>query len=44
MTRARIAGRAIAATAAANGLAVASRDTAPFVAAGVNVVDPWLAP
>lgn len=51
MTRARAAGRAIAAadgyiaaTAAANGLAVASRDTAPFVAAGVNVVNPWLAP
>lgn len=51
MTRARTAGRAIAAadgyiaaTAAANGLAVASRDTAPFVAASVIVVDPWLAP
>jgi predicted nucleic acid-binding protein len=51
MTRARTAGRAIAtadgyiaATAAANGLTVATRDTAPFVAAGVSVIDPWNAP
>ncbi|MDD3650323.1 type II toxin-antitoxin system VapC family toxin [Immundisolibacter sp.] len=48
MTRARMAGRAIAtadghiaATASANGLTVATRDTGPFEAAGVNVVDPW---
>ena len=34
----------IAATASANGLTVATRDTGPFEAAGVNVVDPWLAP
>jgi predicted nucleic acid-binding protein len=31
----------IAAIAAANGLAVASRDTGPFVAAGVTVMNPW---
>lgn len=31
----------IAAIAAANGLAVATRDTAPFEAAGVAVVNPW---
>ena len=33
----------IAATAAANGLAVATRDTAPFEAVGVEVINPWLA-
>jgi predicted nucleic acid-binding protein len=51
MTRARTAGRAIAsadgyiaATASANGLTVATRDTAPFAAAGVSVIDPWNAP
>lgn len=51
MTRARMAGRAIAAadgyiaaTASANGLTVATRDTAPFAAAGVSVIDPWNAP
>lgn len=32
----------IAAIAAANGFAVASRATAPFKAAGVAVIDPWL--
>ena len=32
----------IAAIAAANGLAVASRDTGPFLAAGAKVIDPWL--
>jgi toxin FitB len=49
MTKARGAGRAIAsadgyiaAIAAANGLAVATRDTGPFEAAGVMVIDPWL--
>ena len=31
----------IAATAAANGLMVATRDTAPFEAAGLKTVDPW---
>lgn len=50
MTRARAAGKAIAAadgyiaaTAAARGLAVATRDTHPFEAAGVAVIDPWRA-
>lgn len=31
----------IAAIALANGLAVASRDTTPFRAAGVPIIDPW---
>jgi toxin FitB len=31
----------IAAIAAVHGFAVATRDTAPFVAAGVQVVNPW---
>ncbi|MGL4229772.1 MAG: type II toxin-antitoxin system VapC family toxin [Casimicrobium sp.] len=31
----------IAATAAANGLSIATRDAAPFVAAGLNVINPW---
>jgi predicted nucleic acid-binding protein len=31
----------IAAIAAANGLAVATRDTGPFKAAGAAVIDPW---
>ena len=31
----------IAATAAANGMAVATRDTTPFEAAGLRVIDPW---
>ena len=31
----------IAAIAAAHGFAVASRDTSPFAAAGLAVVDPW---
>lgn len=31
----------IAATALAHGLAVATRDTIPFEAAGVTVIDPW---
>jgi hypothetical protein len=46
--RARAAGRAIgvadgqiAAIAAANELAIATRDTAPFAAAGVPIIDPW---
>ncbi|KWE40642.1 type II toxin-antitoxin system VapC family toxin [Burkholderia territorii] len=46
--KARAAGHAlvpadgfIAATAAANGLVVATRDVAPFEAAGLRVIDPW---
>ena len=31
----------IAATTVANGLAVATRDTGPFEAAGVEVINPW---
>ncbi len=31
----------IAATAAANDLSIATRDAAPFVAAGLNVINPW---
>jgi predicted nucleic acid-binding protein len=31
----------IAATAAANGLLVATRDTSPFKAAGLDVINPW---
>ncbi|WP_269505786.1 type II toxin-antitoxin system VapC family toxin [Burkholderia sp. IMCC1007] len=31
----------VAATAAANGLIVATRDVAPFEAAGLRVIDPW---
>lgn len=34
----------IAATAAANRMLVATRDTAAFEAAGVSVIDPWRAP
>ncbi len=48
MVRARRVGRAIGATdgfiaaiAAANGLTVATRDEAPFLAAGVAVINPW---
>ncbi|RUX06786.1 MULTISPECIES: type II toxin-antitoxin system VapC family toxin [unclassified Mesorhizobium] len=48
MMRARAAGKAIgnadgyiAATAAAHGLTVATRDTSPFAAAGLNTVNPW---
>ncbi len=50
MARARNAGLSIAtadgyiaAIAAAHGLSVATRDTAPFEAAGVAVINPWLA-
>ena len=49
MTKARSAGRAIsvsdgyvAAIAAANAMMVATRDTTPFQAAGLNTVDPWM--
>jgi predicted nucleic acid-binding protein len=48
VSRARAAGRPIsmadgqiAAIAAVHGFTVATRDTAPFVAAGVPVVNPW---
>jgi predicted nucleic acid-binding protein len=48
MARARRAGRSIgasdgyiAATAAANNMMVATRDTAPFAAAAVPVINPW---
>jgi toxin FitB len=48
MVRARAAGKAIgnadgyiAATAAANGLTVATGDTSPFAAAGLNTINPW---
>ncbi|MGH8182637.1 MAG: type II toxin-antitoxin system VapC family toxin [Rhodanobacteraceae bacterium] len=48
MARAQAAGKAIgqadgyiAAIAAAHGLVVASRDTAPFEAAGLDVINPW---
>lgn len=50
MTEARAAGLAIAAAdgyiaaiASAHGMAVATRDTGPFGAAGVAVIDPWKA-
>ncbi|UEP31172.1 MULTISPECIES: type II toxin-antitoxin system VapC family toxin [unclassified Burkholderia] len=46
--KARVTGNAmasadglIAATAAANGLIVATRDVVPFEAAGLRVIDPW---
>ncbi len=48
MAKARAAGRAvgtadgyIAASAAANGFAVATRDTSPFQALGLSVINPW---
>jgi predicted nucleic acid-binding protein len=48
VARARAAGHSIAvadgqiaAIAAAHGFSVATRDTAPFIAAGVPVIDPW---
>jgi predicted nucleic acid-binding protein len=48
MARARIARKAIgtadgyiSAIAAANGLAIATRDTSPFEAAGLKVINPW---
>ncbi|MCY3830668.1 MAG: type II toxin-antitoxin system VapC family toxin [Rhodospirillaceae bacterium] len=50
MAKARSEGRTIpvsdgyiAATAAANGMMMATRDTAPFEAAGLKTVDPWIA-
>lgn len=51
MARARAEGKAIsqadgyiAATAKAHGLMVATRDTQPFQAAGLEVIDPWAQP
>ena len=48
MAKARLAGLAIgtadgyiAATAAANGMMVATRDVSPFEAAGVDIINPW---
>ncbi|UXS99955.1 type II toxin-antitoxin system VapC family toxin [Agrobacterium tumefaciens] len=48
MARARASGKAIgtadgyiAATAAANGLTISTRDTSPFEVAGVKVINPW---
>lgn len=48
MVRARVSGKSIgtadgyiAATAAANGFAIATRDTSPFEAAGLRVINPW---
>ena len=48
MARARAEGKAIAkadgyiaATAATHGLIVATRDTSPFEAGGLNVINPW---
>ncbi len=48
MAGARVSGKAIgmadgliAATAAERGLVVATRDTSPFKAAGLNVINPW---
>ncbi|MFS2042022.1 type II toxin-antitoxin system VapC family toxin [Agrobacterium tumefaciens] len=48
MALARASGKAIgtadgyiAATAAANGLTISTRDTSPFEAAGVKVINPW---
>jgi len=50
MSKAKRAGQAInmadgyiAAIAAARGLSVASRDVAPFLAAGVPIINPWAA-
>ncbi|TXL71653.1 type II toxin-antitoxin system VapC family toxin [Vineibacter terrae] len=51
MAQAQVAGKAIgkadgyiAATAAIRGFTVATRDTGPFQAAGLNVVNPWVNP
>ena len=48
VARARVAGHAIAvadgqiaAIAAVRGFSVATRDTAPFIAAGIPVINPW---
>ena len=50
IAKARLPGRAIAvsdgyiaATAAANSMMVANRDSAPFEAAGLKTIDPWTA-
>ena len=48
MSQARMAGQSIStadgyigATAAANGMIIATRDTNPFAAAGLEVINPW---
>ena len=48
MSQARMAGQSIstadgyiAATAAANGMIIATRDTNPFIATGLQVINPW---
>ena len=48
ISQARMAGQSIstadgyiAATAAANGMIIATRDTSPFTAAGLQVINPW---
>lgn len=48
MSQARMSGQSIstadgyiAATAAANGMIIATRDTNPFAAAGLEVINPW---
>ncbi|MCW5730551.1 MAG: type II toxin-antitoxin system VapC family toxin [Alphaproteobacteria bacterium] len=50
MAQAKLAGKSIgkadgyiAATAAAHSLMVATRDTSPFEAAGLNFINPWIA-
>lgn len=50
MVKAKVSGRAIgkadgyiAATALAHGLAVATRDTSPFQAVGLETINPWTA-
>lgn len=40
-TRVEFADAAIAASALAKGFSVATRDTAPFAAMGVGIIDPW---
>ena len=51
VARARLAGHAIAVTdgqiaaiAASHGFSVATRNTAPFIAAGIPVINPWSPP
>ena len=48
MSQAKVTGHSIstadgyiAATAAANGMIIATRDTSPFTAAGLQVINPW---
>jgi predicted nucleic acid-binding protein len=41
--RAKAAGKAIAAMTAAHAFTIATRDTSPFEAAGLPVINPWTA-